>query len=62
MTLQVSSYTTKFMVWYVPVPVTGTVSMVTGMVSELPTHGIPVRNTNYWGACSPIVSMGTRKA
>ena len=48
MTPRVSSYTMIFAVQYVPITVTGTVSTVTGTVSQFQTRGIPVRNlTNY---------------
>src|ERR1700720_1869837 len=47
MTPRVSSYTVIFAVRYVPITVTGTVSTVTGTVSQFQTRGIPVRNLIY---------------
>ena len=47
MTPRVSSYTVTFAVWYVPVTVMGTVSTVTGMVSQFLTCGIPIWNLSY---------------
>ena len=44
MTPWVSSETVTFAVWYVPITVMGTVSTVTGTVSQFLTCGIPVRN------------------
>src|ERR1700722_17653012 len=46
MTPRVSSYTVIFAVRYVPVTVMGTVSTVTGTVSQFQTRGIPMRNLN----------------
>ena len=53
MTPRVSSYTVIFAVRYVPVTVTGTVSTVTGTVSQFQTRGIPVRNLRnlFSGLC-----------
>ena len=44
MTPCVSSDTTQITVWYVPVPIKGTVFAGLGSVWEIPTHGIPMTN------------------